>query len=93
MYKRIKTKIEHATTKARLDDDGNILSYRISPNEGYKLHEITLDEPDVDENGNETGEIRLGFTESYVTAGADYDFEKNEREIYVLEVVEGENDS
>lgn len=85
MYKRIKTKIEHATTKARLDADGNIISYRISPNEGYKLHEITLDEIVVDENGNETGEVLPGFTESYVTAGGGYDFEKNERQIYVKE--------
>ena len=85
MYKRIKTKIEHATTKARLDADGNIISYRISPNEGYKLHEITLDEIVVDENGNETGEVIPGFTESYVTAGGGYDFEKNERQIYVKE--------
>ena len=84
MYKRIKTKIEHATTKARLDADGNIISYRISPNEGYKLHEITLDEIVVDENGNETGEVIPGFTESYVTAGNGYDFEKNERQIYVV---------
>ena len=43
MYKRVKTKIEHATTKVRLDETGNILSYIISPNEGYRLHEITLD--------------------------------------------------
>lgn len=84
MYKRIKTKIEHATTKARLDADENILSYRISPNEGYKLHEITLDEMSFDEEGNETGEVILGYTEAYVTAGADYDFEKNERQIYAV---------
>lgn len=86
MYKRIKTKIEHATFKVRTDADGNILSYLISPNEGYKLHEITLDEKVCDEYGNETGEIKLGYTESYVTAGAGYDFEKNERQIYVEEV-------
>ena len=85
MYKRIKTKIEHATFKVRTDADGNILSYRISPNEGYKLHEISLDEATIDENGFETGEIKLGFTTSYITAGANYDFDKNEREIYVKE--------
>lgn len=88
MYKRIKTKIEHATFKVRTDADGNILSYRISPNEGYKLHEITLDEKVCDEYGNETGEITLGFTKSYVTAGAGYNFEKNDRQIYVEEVKE-----
>ena len=86
MFKRIKTKIEHATFKARTDENGNILSYRISPNEGYKLHEITLDENVVDEYGNETGEIKQGFTTSYITAGANYDFEKNPREIYAVEV-------
>jgi hypothetical protein len=85
MFKRIKTKIEHATTKAKYDADGNILWYQLSPNEGYKLHEITLDEEVCDEETLEpTGEIKLGFTESYVTAGADYDFEKNDRQIYVV---------
>ncbi len=88
MYKRIKTKIEHATFKVRTDADGNILSYRISPNEGYKLHEITLDEKVCDEYGNGTGEIKLGFTKSYVTAGAGYNFEKNDRQIYAEEVRE-----
>lgn len=86
MYKRIKTKIEHATFEARTDESGKVISYRISPNEGYKLHEITLDEIAVDENGNETGEIIKGFTTSYITAGADYDFEKNDRQIYVVEI-------
>jgi hypothetical protein len=86
MYKRIKTKIEHATFRARMDEDGNILSYRISPNEGYKLHEITLDEAVLDENGIETGEVKQGFTTSYITAGVNYDFTKNERQIYVVEI-------
>ena len=86
MYKRVKTKIEHATTKVRLDETGNMLSYIISPNEGYRLHEITLDEKVCDEHGNETGEVKHGFTESYVTAGAGYDFEMNERQIYAEEV-------
>lgn len=85
MYKRVKTKIEHATFRARTDAEGNVLSYRISPNEGYKLHENTLDEVILDEEGNETGEIKLGFTKSYVTTGSNYDFDKNERQIYVKE--------
>ena len=86
MFKRIKTKIEHAKFETYTDENGNVLWYRISPNEGYKLHEITLDENVVDEYGNETGEIKQGFTTSYITAGADYDFEKNERQIYVVEI-------
>ena len=51
------------------------------------IHEITLDEAVIDEETlKETGEIRKGFTTSYVTAGADYDFEQNERQIYATEV-------
>ena len=32
----------------------------------------------------ETGEIKLGYTSGVITTGADYDFEKNEREIYAV---------
>ncbi len=82
MYKEIEPIIENTICEAR-EENGEILSYRIRPAEGYKLHEITLDEPVVDEETHEeTGEIKLGFTKSYVTAGVRYDFVKNEREIY-----------
>ena len=60
--------------------------YKIYPEKGYKLHEKSRDEIVVDENGNETGEIKLGYTEGVITVSADYDFEKNEREIYSVEV-------
>ena len=43
--------------------------YKIHPKEGYKLHEKSRDEAVVDENGIETGEIRLGYTLGVVTAG------------------------
>ena len=84
MYKEIEPLIENTVCVAR-EKDGEFVSYRIKPADSYKLHEITLDEKAVDEYGNETGEIILGFTKAYVTAGADYDFLKNEREIYVKE--------
>ena len=85
MYKEIEPLIENTLCEAR-EKDGKIISYLIRPSEGYKLHEISLDEIVVDESGNETGEIKKGFTTSYVTCGANYDFEKNEREIYATEV-------
>ena len=85
MYKETESKIENTLFEARTAENGKILSYRIRPAKGYKLHEVTLDESVVDEHGNETGEIKKGYTESYVTAGADYDFIKNEREIYAEE--------
>ncbi len=82
MFKEIKPLIDNTICEAR-EVDGQVISYRISPAEGYKLHEVTLDEDVCDEVTLEpTGEKKLGFTTSYVTAGADYDFEKNERQIY-----------
>ena len=76
MYREIKPLIENTICEAR-EKDGKVISYRIRPEKGYKLHEITLDE-----KNEETGEVIFGFTEAYVTAGADYDFEKNDRQIY-----------
>lgn len=84
MYKEIEPLIENTLCEAR-EKDGKIISYLIRPSEGYKLHEISLDEVVMDENGNETGEIKKGFTTAYVTCGANYDFEKNDREIYAVE--------
>ena len=87
MYKEIDAMLENTIFKARLDDEGKILSYRISPKEGYKLHEITLDEDIIDEEKFvPTGEKRLGYATAYVTASSDYDFELNPREIYATEV-------
>ena len=83
MYKIIESKIENTIFEAR-EENGQILSYRITPKEGYKLHEITLDENVTDEYGRETSEIKKGFTTSYITAGIDYDFEKNTRQIYAV---------
>lgn len=84
MYKEIKPLITNTRCEAR-EVGGEIVSYRIAPVEGYKLHEVTLDEPIFDEETlEETGEIKLGYTTSYITAGADYDFEKNERQIYAI---------
>lgn len=84
MYKKIEPLIENILCEAR-EKDGKVISYLIRPSEGYKLHEITLDEEVVDKETLEpTGKKKLGYTTSYVTAGADYDFEKNEREIYAV---------
>ena len=79
MYKEIEPLIENTICEAR-EKDGKIISYRIRPADGYKLHEVTLDEID-----DETEKVILGFTNSYITAGAGYDFVKNKREIYVKE--------
>ena len=83
MYKEIEPKLENTIFEE--DESLGKKYYRISPKEGYKLHEITLDESIFDEETmQETVEKKLGFTKAYVTAGANYDFEKNEREIYAV---------
>lgn len=84
MYKLLDLGIKNTICEAR-EINGNIVSYRIAPIDGYKLHEITLDENIIDENGNEIGKIKKGYTTSYVTAGVEYNFEKNDREIYAVE--------
>ena len=83
MYKKIEPLIGNTICEAR-EKDGKVISYIIRPCKGYKLHEITLDQMVTDKNGNETGEIILGFTDAYVTAGAGYDFVINERQIYAV---------
>ena len=82
MYKPTEAKLEN-TIFETMEKDGKIIAYIIRPAEGYKLHEITLDEPIFDE---ETGEVKLGFTTAYVTAGGNYDFVKNERQIYAVAI-------
>lgn len=76
MYKEIEPLIGNTVCEAR-EVNGKIVSYRIRPAEGYKLHEVTLDEFDENEE-----EVKKGYTKSYITAGAGYDFEENKREIY-----------
>ena len=82
MYKEIEAKLENTIFEAR-EENGEIISYRIRPADGYKLHEVTLDEEVMNEETLEpTGKIKLGYTKSYVTASGKYDFEKNDRKIY-----------
>ena len=85
MFEKIEALIKNTTCEARKDTDGNVISYRIRPNKGYKLHEITLDRMVFDEEtGEETDVKELGYTTAYVTAGASYDFKENVREIYAV---------
>lgn len=89
MYKDIETLIENTTMKERYNDKGELINYVISPIEGYVLHEKSRDEIVVDENGNETGEIKKGYTEGIVTVLANYNFIENPREIYSVEKNKG----
>lgn len=78
--------IENATIT--LSPSGVI--YRIKANEGYVLHDNTLDapaydendEPLLDENGNPV--IILGFTAGTCAVSTSYDFEVNPRGFYTV---------
>lgn len=83
MYKSVEPLLENTICEAR-EVDGVIVSYKMAPVEGYKLHEITLDETIFDkETFEETGKIKLGYTKSEITLSALYDWETNTRKIYV----------
>ncbi len=84
MYKDIESIIKNTVMKERYNDSGEKVNYIISPCEGYLLHEKSRDEAVFDENGVDTGEIKKGYTSGIVTVLANYDFEKNEREIYAV---------
>ena len=86
MYKRIEPIIENTVMQERYDENGKMINYVISAKEGYKLHAKSHDEMVLDKNGEETGKIKKGYTEGIVTVFAGYDFEKNEREIYAVEI-------
>lgn len=80
----IPTLIENTTMLKVFNDNGNLRNYRITPNAGYVLHDKGLDNVIFDEEGNETGEIILGYRTSTASVGANYDFTVNEREFYAV---------
>ena len=61
-------------------------AYRITPIDGYVLHTKFYDVPVINEETlEETGEIKKGYTDSYIVISSDYDFEANPYDIYVVE--------
>lgn len=84
MYKDIKPIIENTIMQERYNDNGEKVNYTILPAKGYVLHEKSRDEIILDEDGNETGEIKKGYTSGLITTLANYDFTENPREIYAV---------
>ena len=68
--------IENTSMQQRLND-GVPVTYRITPNEGYVLHDNILDE----END---GELVLGYRTSTASCSVNYDFTTNPREFYAV---------
>ena len=84
MYKDIKPLIKNTVMQVRVNEEGEIINYTILPKTGYVLHTKSRDEIIFDEYGNETGEIKKGYTSGLVTVLANYDFTENPREIYAV---------
>lgn len=67
----------------------NVLrKYYIYPLEGYGLHHNAYDEPILDEEGNETGEVLQRFTTAFTTVVYNYDFEANPDNIFAVPLSE-----
>jgi hypothetical protein len=78
------TLIPNTVMQKRLRD-GVDYQYRISPAEGYVLHDNVLDSyEDYTEDGEGVGEPILGFTPATSTCAANYDFVANPRQFYAV---------
>lgn len=76
------TPIENTTVRKILID-GVHRGYFINANDGYVLHDNTLDSYDYDEfTGEPIGEPVLGYSEGTKSCGTNYDWGANPREFY-----------
>ena len=77
---------ENTTMKAYYNNSNVLTAYRIYPNEGFVLHDTQYDEHVLDDNGNETGVVILGYLPypSFVSVGYNYDFTANPRQLYCV---------
>ncbi len=83
-YEDIETKIPNTSMQKAIAIDGKF-TYRITPKQGYLLHDKFYDEPVIDElTHKETGKVLLGFRKSTATESSDYDFELNPRQFYTV---------
>lgn len=84
MYKPIESLTDNTLCEAR-EKDGKVVSYRISPAKGYKLHHKTYDMP-ITENGIKTNKIKRGYTTRFITMGVNYNWETNPKQIYAVPI-------
>lgn len=86
MLKEVEAVVANTTMEAYYNDQTNeLVSYKITPKPGYKLHHAALDTEIFDEVTHEaTGEIEIGYTDSFITLHKSYDFNKNIFNIYTV---------
>lgn len=76
---------ENTTMQASYNSSNVLIGYCVYPCEGYVLHSASYDEPVIDEEtGLETGEVILGYIDSYVGLNRMYNFETNPLNIYAV---------
>jgi hypothetical protein len=76
------TLIENTTMLLRVVD-GNPLVYRITPVDGYVLHDKARDWTNIDPVTMEET-YKQGFTRGTASCGANYDFAANPREFFAV---------
>ena len=78
--------IDNTVLIARKDSNtNNINVFRLTPIDGYVLHDKNYDEQVFNEDTfEETDEIILGFRRATAGFSGDYDFDTNPREFYTL---------
>lgn len=80
------TPIANATVERVFRDEVH-KQYRITPNEGYVLHDKAYDEEVIDPDTIEpTGEIKLGYRTTSATCAASYNFIANPKEYYAVPI-------
>lgn len=83
------TLIENTIMQLKLDENNNAIAYRITPIEGYALHDKARDWYDInEETGIENEEPTLGYTTGTATCNKDYDFVENERCFCTIKIEE-----
>ena len=75
--------IDNVTVKKSIYN-GIHKAYTLKANEGYVLHDNTLDIHEYNDDYTEIIKTTLGYSEGTKTCGANYDWEANPREFYAV---------
>jgi hypothetical protein len=83
-YEDINPSLIPNTTMQKGMLNGILRVYLITPVDGYVLHDKAWDSPVYDENGNETGEVILGYQTGMASCGFNYNWAENPREFFAV---------
>lgn len=85
VYEEVIPSLISNTTMLKSIVDGELRSYRITPIDGYVMHDKMMDVEVLDEITHEpTGEVLTGYRASTAGVGYNYDFVANPREFYAV---------